>query len=444
MKVNRIFLVCAFLLILLSITTGDLTCWIEDSATCSAGSEGTELLRMKNDTDGHDNAHAQQVNYTTPYGHALCCNSSNTAIGNSSGTTFLNLSADTDAHAQSFNGTSEAYFIPAYISGGATNPDCDTYISGCPAGFTCLISIASDGTDNTTNAHASSCDAYDTDICCNSTSVNSPPNNVNLYEPFNGNATLFNRTITFQWLNTTDPDGDSLTYHIQVKQCGTSNPSTCDPDSIGDSSFTQEGEINVTGITEGTNITEYISMVEVAADQNYTWRARAYDGKDYGGWSENWTFYTPSTVMFSIFDENMSFGSMNPNEVNETTDNDPYPFRIRNDGNVLTDFNITVDTASNWLWNNFQIASTYFQYSIDNATAYSTYNEENASFNWSDSATTPNWFDIPETNTSANIRQLNYTDVTDEAEIDVRIQVPSDEPAGSKGSTVRITGWVSL
>lgn len=272
---------------------------------------------------------------------------------------------------------------------------------------------------------------------------NSPPNNVTLYEPFNGNATLFNRTITFQWLNTTDPDGGTLTYNIQIKQCGTTDPSTCNPDNIDFTTFTQEGEINVGSITEGTNITEYISMVEVAADRNYTWRVRAHDGTDYGGWSENWTFYVPSTVMFTLFDENMSFGSMNPNEVNDTTDNDPYPFRVRNDGNVLTDFNITVDTAEDWLWDRYTAASQYFQYSIDNATAYSTYAEENASFNWSDSATTPAWFDIPETNTSANIRQLNYSDIMDEAEIDVRIQVPSDEPAGDKGSTARITGWVS-
>jgi hypothetical protein len=267
-----------------------------------------------------------------------------------------------------------------------------------------------------------------------------------LLEPFNGNATLFNKTITFQWLNTTDPDGDALTYHIQVVQCGGSDPSSCDPNNIdydGDS-FAQEGEINVTGITEGTNITEYISMVEVATDVNYTWRARAFDRTDYGEWSNNWTFYTPSTVILTILDSEMSFGEMSLGETNDTTDNEPYPFRVRNEGNVLTDINITIDTAANWLWDRYQTASSYFQYSIDNATAYSTYSAENGSFNWSDSATTPGWFNLPETNTSANIRQLNYSDLTDEAEIDVRIQVPNDEPAGDKGSAVRITGWVSL
>jgi len=398
---------------------------------------------MKNDTDGHDNAHAQEVNYTTPYNHVLCCNSTGNTIGNTSGTTFLNLSADTNAHVQAPNGTSEAYFIPAYISGGGTNLECSVFIDGCPTGYICLVSIASDKTDNTTNAHISSCDVYDTEVCCNTTSINSPPNTVELLEPFNGNSTLFNRTITFQWLNTTDPDGDSLTYNIQIKQCGTSDPSTCNPDTVDFTSFTQEGEINITDIPEGTNITEYISMAEVTADWNYTWRVRAFDGIAYGEWSENWTFMVPSTVMFTLFDENMSFGDMALNQVNDTLDNSPYPFRIRNDGNVLTDLNITVDTITDWLWNRYSESSSYFQYSIDNATAYSTYSEENASFNWSASATTPSWFNIPEANESANIRQLNYSDITDEVEIDIRVQVPSDEPPGDKGSTIRITGWVA-
>lgn len=437
-----LIIVIMFILTVIS-ATGDLTCWIEDSATCTIG-QGTELLRMKNDTGGHDNAHAQEVNYTTPYTHVLCCNSTNNVITNSSGTAFLNLSADTNAHAQAFNGTTTAYFIPAYISGGSTNIICDTYITGCPTGYTCLVSMASDGPDNTTNAHVSSCDVYDTEICCNGTTMNSPPNTVTLHEPFNGNATLFNRTITFQWLNTTDPDGDSITYGIQVKQCGTSNPSTCNPDVEFDDTFLEEGEINVTGITEGTNLTEYISMLEVLTDQNYTWRARAYDGIDYGGWSENWTFYVPSTVMLTVLDSEMSFGELNLNEVNDTTDNEPFPFRVRNEGNVLTDISVNITSTQDWLWFMHQEASQYFQYKIDNATsdAGKGYDDESGAFN--SSASVIDLVNMPETNTSANIRQLNYSDVTDEVEIDIKITVPSDEPAGNKSSTVSITGWVSI
>lgn len=441
---TSLLLITLFILIVIN-ATGDLTCWIEEASTCAAGSQGTELLHMKNKTGGYDNAHAQQVNYTTPYNTALCCNSTGNVVYNSSGTAFLNLSADTDAHVQAPNETTETYAYPALILIGSTSPECNAYISGCPVGYTCLIGMSSRGGNNITNAHVGSCDEYDTDVCCKG--INSPPNTVTLLEPFNGNATLFNKTITFQWLNTTDPDGDTLTYEIQVKQCSSGgDPSNCNPDAVFGDTFTQEGEIDITGITEGTNITEYISTVEVAADVNYTWRVIANDGTIDGSWSENWTFMVPSTVMFTIFDENMSFGSMTVNEVNDTTDNSPFPFRVRNDGNVLTDFNITVDTADDWLWDTYSTESTFFQYSIDNATAYTssnTFSEENASFNWSDSATTPAWFNIPLTNFSANIRQLNYSDVTDEAEIDVRIQVPSDEPAGDKGSTVTITGWVA-
>lgn len=435
---TRVFLIYVFLLILVGITSGDLNCQIESSLTCSAG---VEFLHMSNITGGYDNAHAQEVN-STAYTNTLCCNSTNLVLGNSSGVAFLNLSNATNAHVQAPNQTVADYFIPAYISS-SSNMTCSVYIDGCPGGYTCLVSIESDGADNTTNAHVSSCDVYGTEVCCG---MNSPPNNVTddyFLEPFHGNATLFNRTVTFQWLNTTDPDGDSLTYNIQIKQCGTSDPSTCNTDNIDYSSFTQPGEIDVSSITEGSNITEYISMNVVTADQNYTWRVRAFDGTDYSGWSENWTFYAPSTVMFTLFDENMSFGSMNPNKQNDTRDNSPYPFRVRNDGNVLTDFNLTVDTAEDWLWDNWPTPSTYFQYMIDNATKYSTYDEENGSFNWSASATFPGWNNMPETNTSANIRQLNYSDIIDEARIDINITVPSDEGWGDKGSSVRITGWVS-
>ncbi|MCG2717692.1 MAG: fibronectin type III domain-containing protein [Nanoarchaeota archaeon] len=439
MRTKLLLVVIAFLIVLI-ISNADLTCDIVNSATCPTGF-GTELLHMKSDAGSYNNAHAQQVNFTVPYTNTLCCNSTNQNLGNSSGTAFLNLSNATDAHVESPNGT--AYIHPAYISGGTINPNCEIFTDGCPAGYTCLLSIASDGTDNTTNAHVAECDYYVSEVCCNSSSINSPPNQVELHEPFNGNATLFNRTITFQWLNTTDPDNNPLTYNIQVKQCGTSDPSTCNPDEEFDDTFTAEGEINITGISEGTNITEYISMFEVETDQNYTWRVRAYDDQVFGDWSENWTFYAPSSVILTLMDVDMDFGSLNVNDQNDTRNNDPYPFRIRNDGNVLTDVNLTVDTAEDWLWESFQTASSYFQYCIDNATAYSTYSEENASFNWSASATCPGWFNLPETNTSANIRQLNYSDLMDEARIDINITVPGDEGAGDKGSTIRITGWVA-
>ncbi|MBM3200035.1 hypothetical protein FJZ53_03780 [Candidatus Woesearchaeota archaeon] len=317
--------------------------------------------------------------------------------------------------------------------------------ASCEANYSCLLSMASSGADNLTDAHVSTCGVYDTKVCCSR--PNSPPDNVSneyFLEPYHGNATLFNRTLTFQWLNTTDPDSDPLTYNIQVKQCGTSNPATCNPDTVDFTSFTGEGEFNITGIAEGTNITEYISMVEAIADQNYTWRVRAYDGLEWGGWSENWTFYVPSTVMFTVFNKTMEFGSVSIGDVNDTSDNSPLPFRVRNDGNVLTDFNITVETSADWLWDTQQIVSPYFQYWIDNATAYESYAEENGSFNWSHSATLPTWFNLPLTNDSANIRQLNYSDIMDEAEIDIRIEVPPGESTGAKGSTVRITGWVAL
>jgi len=420
-------------------TNADLTCQIE-TGSCSGGY--ADLLYLKNDTNGHDNAHAELPSAAS-YNEILCCTSSNQEVGNSCGTTFLNLSATTDAHVQAPNGTTAVYSEPACISGSSTLM-CNLSITGCSALETCLVSVASDGADNTTNAHVSSCNVYDTEVCC---TMNSPPGEVTddfYLEPFHGNATLFNRTPTFGWLNTTDPDGNAITYTIQVKKCGTADPSSCDPDAVDYSSFNPVGEFQVTSIAEGTNITEQIASVELTEDWNYTWRVRAYDGIDYGNWSENWTFFIPSTVMITVLDNEMAFGDMAVGATNHTQDNSPYPFRVRNDGNILTDINVTVELDQDWLWDRYTTPSSYFQYAIDNATSYSTYSDENSSFNWTTSATVPGWFNLPLTNNSANIRQLNFSDSTDEVEIDINITVPSDEPAGDKGSALRITGWAAL
>lgn len=457
-----------------------LSCHIEGSDTCTVG---TAVLHMNSDTGEYDNAHAQLATSATPYSNTLCCNDTNsithtshTTVGTicgsspTEGPAFLNLSAETNAHVQAPNGTTAAYSIPACISG-SNYTNCTISLDGCEQNYTfepptydanetCLVGIYSDGSDNTTNAHVKGCSPTWnlTEVCCR---WNTAPNNVTddyFLEPFHGNATLANRTVTFQWLNTTDIDAEHplipnvypMTYHIQVKQCGGSVPSSCIPDEVDFSSFLGDGEFEVEGVTEGTNITEYTPEGEdiFAVDTNYTWRVRANDGLDYGPWSENWTFYIPSIVTLTLFDENVSFGSMLPNEQNDTRNNDPFPFRIRNDGNCLVDINITVNTTDDWLWDRYQTASSYLQYMIDNATAYTSpdgiHTEENGSFNWSASATYPSWNNLPLTNYSANIRQLNHSDVTDEARIDINITVPSDEPAGDKGSMITISAWVSV
>lgn len=404
-----------FIVVVIPISA-DLNCDI----LTSCPSPGVALLYVKNDSGGFDNAHAELPS-SASYPNILCCNSTS-SLSSSCGVVFLELSASSNAHVQHPSYGGDDYAYDACISS-AGNISCTASAAGCAQGKTCLVSMASDGPSNLTNAHVGSCAAYDTDICC---SVNSLPGDVVLYDPTNGNTSLLNVTPTFVWYNATDPDSSSLTYHLQVDEV---------------SSEFQSPVVDVSGIDEGSAFTSYTISTPLTLDVNYSWRVRAFDGLDYGNWSENWTFTVASTVILTLLDSPVGFGTMGVGESNDTTDNDPFPIRVRNDGNVVADLNLT---TTQFLWTRYQYASQYFQYRISNATADASkgYGDESGSFNWSDSST-GSWFDIPLTNTTATIRQLNYSDELDEAEVDLRIEVPGDEPPGVKGASVIITGWMS-
>ena len=246
----------------------DLYCDIFTS--CPAGS--TALLYLENDTGGFDDAHAElPSSATSPY--VLCCNSTASAITTTCGVTFLKLSDESNAHVHdpSYEG-SEDYPFNACINAD-TNVSCTISTSGCSSDKTCLVSMESDETTNLSNAHVGSCKTFDTDVCC---SVNSYPDNVSLYSPDNGATSLYNNTPTFTWYNTTDPDSSSLTYQLQVDQ---------------ESSGFQNPIINASDIPEGSDLTSYTTTSELTPGVSYIWRVRAFDGLDYGNWSDNWTFH---------------------------------------------------------------------------------------------------------------------------------------------------------
>ncbi|MCX6706864.1 MAG: hypothetical protein NT001_01845 [Candidatus Woesearchaeota archaeon] len=101
---------------------------------------------------------------------------------------------------------------------------------------------------------------------------------------------------------------------------------------------------------------------------------------------------------------------------------------------VLADVNVSANES---LWQSVGLNTDYFQFKANNRTT-----EYNA-FSWLTSATT--WTNIPDASVlnATAIRGLNYTDDKDNAEIDIRIKVPADEPAGARHSTLIITGAMS-
>jgi len=411
-KYIRIILGATIMLMLIVVTmhfssgSSGLNCSMVPSGSCSSG---TPLLYMKNDSSGYMNAHAQlPSNGTYPY--TLCCDANsrgdtlNTACIDS---IFLKLYQPTNSHVEMASRSN--YNYNACINAVSGLVTCSYYNDSCPASYTCLTSIASSETqdNNQTNAHIGSCSEYNTKVCCR---INSPPLAPILISPAN-NSIITNRTPTFVW-NATDPDNDTMTFDLFV---------TCNGGcSIDNRQYLGLSAMNYTIPTE----------LKFFGDDNYyyNWKVRAYDSSAYGPNSTTFKFTLNSLVILTLINSTVNFSSLQIGEADNTTDNIPVPFGLRNDGNSFADVNLSVQK---YLWDSRSFASKYFTYKAGN------YTGEPGSFNSTGSTT--DWKNIPEVNNSF-INLLNYSDATDTAKIDIGIEVPLDEPSGRKSGTLTFTG----
>jgi hypothetical protein len=102
-----------------------------------------------------------------------------------------------------------------------------------------------------------------------------------LSSPTNG-STLYDSTPTLTWSNSTDNDGDTLTYRILVDN----NLDFSSP------------EVDVSNIAQGMINTSYISPTLV--DDTYYWKVCANDGAINSDWSTTWSFTVDTAVSISI------------------------------------------------------------------------------------------------------------------------------------------------
>jgi len=239
--------------------------------------------------------------------------------------------------------------------------------------------------------------------------TNVPPSKVILESPTQGNTTIWTNPPRFTWLAATDDDGDPLNYTINITS------QSC-PDY---------------GIS--TNITDlnFTPASELCMEDMIFWQVRAWDGKEFGEWSDRWNFTIEPVLILTLVQDEVSFGLM---ELNETKDTDTgyLPMTVRNDGNIIA--NITWLSANHSLWQSVGSNTDYFQFKIDNATT------EAYSFDWSASQTS--WVNvtlISEQNSTA-VAYLNYSDSNDEAEIDIRVTVPPFEPPGNRSTLIYVIG----
>jgi hypothetical protein len=247
--------------------------------------------------------------------------------------------------------------------------------------------------------------------------LNSPPV-VTLSNPAD-DAVSGDRTPEFTW-TAEDDDDDGLTYEINM------TPYYQDGNSAGAEDVRNEAGLSELTYTPSTDL-QYLHDNGF----HYRWSVRADDGEVNGSWTSEWLINVSATVdtLFVTDYDEVNFGTINPLVSNDTTDNSPNPFILENVGTVMS--NISVNSTD--LWSTVDVNSDYYKFKIDN----NTIGDENGSFNWGLSNTS--WAQFPLTGNVISIVELNYSDATDTAEIDIYIDTPQNEPPSTRGALVVFT-----
>jgi hypothetical protein len=269
-----------------------------------------------------------------------------------------------------------------------------------------VVDIPANATNETHEGHfLGKSKGHDAEITNNLTTITGlPPYKVNLTYPNNGNDTLINRTFTFIWEPAYDPDNQTLVYDINITSQYCSDIS----------------DTNV----PATNYTPIYELGTYDECGTYNWTVRAFDGTYYGNWSDSWNFSIQPYIALFFINDTVDFGDADNDDTNDTTDNNPLPFLIQSDGNKLTD--VANVTANQSFFTSSTTVDSDFQLKVDNSA-------EAGAFNWTGSATS--WINL--TTIQTIIDYLDWHDVNDSAEIDVKVHVPIDEPPGLK-----VTGLV--
>ena len=257
--------------------------------------------------------------------------------------------------------------------------------------------------------------------------ANTLPTTPLTFSPANGSS-IVNRTPAFSWVNSTDADGNVISYHLQVD----------------DNLRFNNPEINVTAIvpTAGNENTTYYPSAVLNVDTTYYWRVRANDSIGFGGWSNNAAndgpgggpgegqnrsnFTVNSYLAITLYNNPIEFGVLNPGAVENTTDGSPLPILGVNDGNIF--FNLSIN------------ASSYFETAAMNTSNYQYKFRANESGSFDTALSTITWTNMSKDPLSrVDVAECNWRDVNDDFLMDLNITLPIDEPAGLKMSNITYT-----
>ncbi len=235
---------------------------------------------------------------------------------------------------------------------------------------------------------------------------NSLPEQVVLDYPEDNDTTFTNRTPRYNWTNATDLDGDSISYHIEVSKTENFSDETVNETSITNNYYDQPTELDFA---------------------TYWWRVRANDSDGYGEFSDVWNFTLVTSPTITLVTDVVNFTNMEVGESNDTSDNNPIPFKIQNDGNIAA--NVSVNATALWTSSYAPLNTSYYQFKAN-------YSDEANSFDYANSATT--WQNMSDVNKDV-VAILNHTDANDVVNIDIGVLVALDEPPNWKTSNVLFT-----
>lgn len=260
------------------------------------------------------------------------------------------------------------------------------------------------------------CDAA---LNCNTTETrsNAYPNQApvlgNLLLPVDGNDTLIDRLVFFDWENASDPENDTFNYTINVTNA------VCQDQFATD--------FNYSNYTFNTPFNTSFECL----NNEYFWQVRACDDWNCSAYTTTFNFSIQDYLNINVVQNDILFDNLSFLESNDTTDDNPLPFLFENGGNIKANL---ININSTGIWSSVLLNTSFYQSAVDNSS-------EANSFDWENSLTT--WRNISDNHRDTIlISALDYNDSQDSAEIEINLTVPTGEPSGQKSDTLTFV-WES-
>jgi len=244
---------------------------------------------------------------------------------------------------------------------------------------------------------------------------------ISLTSPVVSPPAINDRTPQFNWTGV-DPDaGQQLIYELRIDSVPTSGCMDLpDPLIIPFNTPSNPG-------TESYTLPDADELLCLYDDLDYyLWSVRANDGIEWGAWAENpgRVLRIESLVDIIIQNTPMSF-ALTQAGADDTTDNLPFPFILRNDGNVKVDVDLQAEDL--WVTPNFN-PSAFYRTKISA--------DEVGSF----TGALTLWTNMPSESSPIvdAISEFDYHDPSDQARVDIYVEDPG-EVAGLRSSIATFT-----